>query len=234
MTDQQTAVPTLTTIEDAHALLRTLAETHNWVSVFWDRGWGDSGQVAEISIIVGGNGQQPLAFVTPDVYRDLLGQKIVEGNSLKTFKARRVHNFKTPPMVEKTGPTSNDIAEQVIVSVMEAMPAAPLRAEFYRGLDPDSRTPRPMYEVVENERHPDGRRILMLPGHSSVAISAQERDILGYDIIGDGIAQTLNYPRTDDGVDLDALQGNAFRAELLAVIGTKLDDIEARRSGRSR
>lgn len=230
MTDQQTTVPTLTAVEDAHALLRELAESHDWVSVFWDRGWGDAGQTAEISIIVDGDGQQPKALITPEVYRDLLAQKIVGENSLKTFKARRVHDFKTPPVPEKTGPTANDIAEQVVRDLMEAHPDWPLRAEFYRGLDPDSRLPRVMHEVVENEPHADGRRVLMLPGHSSVAISAQERDILGYDIIGGSVAQSLTYPRTDDGVDLDALAGGVFRAELVAVIKVKLDEIEAARS----
>lgn len=229
MTDQQTAVPTLTTVEDAHALLRELAESHDWVSVFWDRGWGDSGQTAEISIIVGGNGQEPKAFITPEVYRDLLAQKIVGENSLKTFKARRTHDFKTPPVPEKTGPNANDVAEQVITDLMEAHPEWPIRAEFYRGLDPNSRLPRVMHEVVETQSHPDGRRVLMLPGHSAVAISAQERDILGYDIIGGGRAQVLDYPRAGDGVDLDALQGGVFRAELVAVIEAKLADIEVAR-----
>lgn len=96
MTDTKTT-PTLTTTHGARTMLDHLAETHEWVSVFWDRGWGDSGEKAEISIIVDGNGQQPKAWITPEVYKDLRERGIVQPNSLKTFKARRVHNFKTPP-----------------------------------------------------------------------------------------------------------------------------------------
>lgn len=229
MTDT-TAIPTLTTVHDAHDLLRDLANSHDWVSVFWDRGWGDAGQSAEISIIVDGDGQQPRARITADVYEALTAARIVESNSLKTYKARRLHNYVFPPVAEKTGPDANDIAEQVIHDLMETHPEWPIRAEFYRGLDPDSRTPRVMHEIVENERHVDGRRVLILPGAREVAISAQERDILGYDIIGGGRATVLNYPRSGGDVDLDALRGDTFRAELVAVVEAKLADIETARA----
>lgn len=70
--DTGTLVPTLTTVDEAVSTLRDLAETNEWVSVFWDRGWGDSGQETEITIIVDGNGQQPKAHITADVYQALL------------------------------------------------------------------------------------------------------------------------------------------------------------------
>ncbi|MCW6008707.1 hypothetical protein K1W54_29800 [Micromonospora sp. CPCC 205371] len=229
MTETAT-IPTLTTVEDAHAMLRELAETHDWVSVFWDRGWGDSGQPLEISIIVDGNGQQPLAWITADVYRALLDQGIIPANTLKTFKARKLHNYKIEESEPEPAPTSNDIAEKVIRDLMRAHPEWPIRAEFYRGLDPTSRTPRVMHEIVENDRHPDGRRVLILPAAREVAVSAQERDILGYDIIGGGRAQVVSYPRFGDEVDLDALQSDGFRAELVAVIEAKLTDIETARA----
>jgi hypothetical protein len=229
MTETAT-VPTLSTVDDAHSLLRELAETHDWVSVFWDRGWGDSGQPLEISIIVDGNGQQPKAFITADVYEALRQQEIIPANTLKTFKARSLHNFKMVEPEETAESTSSDIAEQVIRDLMEANPGWPLRAEFYRGLDPNSRTPRVMHEIVENEPHKDGRRVLMLPGAYEVAISAQERDILGYGIIGGGLAQVLAYPRNGAEVDLGVLRGDLFRSELVAVVEAKLADIEAARS----
>jgi hypothetical protein len=230
VTDQQTAIPTLTTTDEAHALLRELADSHDWVSVFWDRGWADSGQTAEVSIIVDGNGQEPKAFITADVYEALTAARVVEPDSLKTYKARRLHDYETPPVPEKASPDANDVAEQVIRDLMRAHPDWPIRAEFYRGLDPNSHTPRVTHEIVENAPQKDGRRVLMLPGAFEVAISAQERGILGYNISGGGWAQVLAYPRNGDEVDLDALQGDLFRAELVAVVEAKLADIEAART----
>jgi hypothetical protein len=86
--------PTLTTVADARATMEDLAGRYDWVSVFWDRGWGDSGQVADISITVDGDGQMPIARITDDVYRDLLAQGIIAPNSLRTYKARKSHDFK--------------------------------------------------------------------------------------------------------------------------------------------
>lgn len=93
MTNQQTTIPTLATTEEAITLMDRLAADHEWVAVFWDRGWGDSGQVAEISIIVDGDGQNPKAYITADVYRRLCDAGTVGPNSLETFKARRVHDY---------------------------------------------------------------------------------------------------------------------------------------------
>lgn len=87
-------VPTLTTVDDVIALMQTLAGQYEWVSVFWDRGWGDNGEVAEISIIVDGDGQSPLAWLTREVYAELLRRQSIAPNSLNTFKARKLHDFR--------------------------------------------------------------------------------------------------------------------------------------------
>lgn len=78
---------------EAEDLLAELASTHTWVSVFWDRGWGDSGQPLEVSIIVDGNGQNPKALLDKEIYRDLLARGVIRDNSLQTFKARKLHDY---------------------------------------------------------------------------------------------------------------------------------------------
>lgn len=82
--------------QEAEDLLGELASTHEWVSVFWDRGWGDSGQPLEISIIVDGNGQNPKALLDKEIYRELLDSGVIRPNSLQTFKARKLHDFCSP------------------------------------------------------------------------------------------------------------------------------------------
>lgn len=79
------------TTQEAEDLLAELASTHEWVSVFWDRGWGDS--PLEISIIVDGNGQNPKAVISKEIYHDLLDLGAIRTNSLQTFKARKLHDY---------------------------------------------------------------------------------------------------------------------------------------------
>lgn len=221
--------PTLTTVDDARAFLAQLAETHDWVSVFWDRGWGDHGEKAEITIIVDGNGQKPLACLTPDVYKQLVKSGTVAENSYGGYKARHIHDYKTPPPVEKTGPTSNDIAEQVIRKLMHDLADQPIRAEFYRGLTKGPRA-RVKYETVDTPAFDGTWFVLLLPGCSDVAMSAKEPSFLGPNLIG--TANCLAYPRRDDGtgVDLDALGAAEFRAELEAAVREKLAVIAARQA----
>lgn len=87
-------VPTLGTPSMALGMLELLRKDHEWVSVFWDRGWGDHGEKAVISIIVDGDGQKPLAYITKSVYKELLADGTIEPNTLQTFKARRLHDFR--------------------------------------------------------------------------------------------------------------------------------------------
>lgn len=228
MSETKTEIPTLTTITGARAMLEMLAEDHEWVSVFWDRGWRDSGQPLEISIIVDGDGQDPKAWITREVYQELLPTGTIQPNSLKTFKARKLHDFKAPPVEEKTGPTSNDIAETVIRRLFAENPDQPLYAEFYRGLDPNSQTPRVMHEVTYTPAYEGVWFVRLLPGHSDAAISAAGLNPLGlgHDLIGK--VNCLAYPQGDDGrPDLVAMEGEEFYAQLVAVVEEKLRDIEA-------
>lgn len=223
MTDTAT-IPTLTTADEAHALLRELAEAHEWVSVFWDRGWGDSGQKAEIGIIVDGNGQQPKAWITPEVYAELRGQKLIAANSLKTFKARRIHDFKTPPPPDTTDSDRRRAAsEKVVRRLLADMPDVPVRVEFYRGLDPDSNRPRIMHEVVTTPAYDGTWFVLVLPTPTDAAISAQEPSMLGPNIIGS--AAVAAYPVADDG----KLNESAMAERLGEVIRAKAAEIKAAR-----
>lgn len=85
--------PTLAAVDDAMALMTRLAKRFEWVAVFWDRGWGDHGETAEISIIVDGNGQMPYAYLTAELYKELRSRGVIAGNTYGGFKARRVHDF---------------------------------------------------------------------------------------------------------------------------------------------
>lgn len=224
-------VPTLTTVDEATALLAQLAETHDWVSVFWDRGWGES--PLEISVIVGGNGQDPKAYLTDDVYRALRAAEVIPPNTLKTFKSRRLHNYKTPPEPERTGPTANDIAEQVIRGIFNDYPDWPMHAEFYRGLDPDSDVPRTMHEHLYSTVYGKSRggiwHVLLLPGCRDIPISVQSPSILGPSLHGE--VTIVSYPRTPGGdVDLDALAGPKFRVRLVDAIDELRAEIDRART----
>jgi hypothetical protein len=91
-------IPTLGTVADALEFMTTLRQRYDDVAVFWDRGWGDSGERAEITVIVGGNGQMPLARLGDGVYRDLVADGLVGADCYGGFKARRVHDF-TPSVI---------------------------------------------------------------------------------------------------------------------------------------
>jgi hypothetical protein len=197
MTDN---IPTLTDVVDAEDLLRELAETHEWVSVFWDRGWGASGQVAEISIIVDGDGQQPKARITKSVYAALVDAGTVGENTLMTFKARRIHDFKTPPKQETVGPDNAEITEDVVRQYLAAHPDQPIEVEFCRGLSRGPYGPQVDHEYLSTPAiGKTGRFVLLLPGFDSAAISAQEPGFLGPEIIGGGVADSFSFPMTANG-----------------------------------
>ncbi|RKR92642.1 hypothetical protein BDK92_7084 [Micromonospora pisi] len=230
--DAEPEVPTLSTVDAAITTLRELAETNDWVSVFWDRGWGDDpGRVTEISIIVDGNGQVPKARITPEVYAALLDQQVIPANSLKTFKARRLHDYVAPPVVERD-PAENTraVAEALVLDIMRELADVPILAELYRGLDPNSRTPRIRNEHVRTPAWTPGWHIKILPGFADAAISAWGLRSGYLDLLGDGPARCVAYPITGTGpVDLDALRGPEFRAELIAVIRAKAAEVDAAR-----
>lgn len=93
---EKSTIPQLETTAEAEALLQELAQSHEAVSVFWDRGWGDSGQPLEITIIVDHNGQMPKALIDKEIYDDLRQRDLIDENSLVTYKARRIHDFCGP------------------------------------------------------------------------------------------------------------------------------------------
>lgn len=225
MTTETTTVPTLTTVEDATAFLIKLAEGDNWVSVFWDKGWGDS--PLRISIIVDGNGQEPKAYITADVYRALVGTRAVGKDSYGGHKKRRIHDYVALMPTERSGPDPGEVAEQVIRSILADMDGKPVKVEFFRGFKQGPFGPVGQYQTVKSGKVV-GRHVLLLPGGADLAISAQEPDFLGYTIIGGGIADVVLYPRTADGdVDVAALIGEAFRVELVAAIEAKLAIVRA-------
>lgn len=86
------------TLPDASAAVdlmgHLVAAGRPWVAVFWDRGWGDSGQVAEITVICDGNGQNPRAHLSAELYAELLAAGTIGPNTLRTYKARQVHDFR--------------------------------------------------------------------------------------------------------------------------------------------
>ncbi len=225
------SIPTIDTTDAARAILGELAGRHEWVSVLWDRGWGDSGETAQISVIVDGDGQRPMAWLTPEVYRELVADATVAANSLKTFKARRVHDFKAPPEPELTV-SSGDVAETVVRDLLAEAPDAPLLAEFYRGLDPDSPMPRTLRDTVASDACSSGWFVRILPGDVDAAISAAGApDLFGPNLIG--AVESLSYPRAADGeVDTSALLGEGFRAQLRTVVAGRLAVLNTERVAR--
>jgi hypothetical protein len=76
---------------EAIQLMESLIQKTNDVGVFLNKGWGDSS--LEITIIINGDGQNPLASINYDTYTKLLDSKIIGPNCLQTFKARKFHPF---------------------------------------------------------------------------------------------------------------------------------------------
>lgn len=212
--------PTIATTDEAVRLLESLAADYDQVSVFWDRGWGDNNQPAEISIIVDGDGQNPKAHITADVYRALCDAGTVGENTLMTYKARRVHDYKTPPVAEGTGPSANDVAEEVIRRLFDTMPDRPLYAEFYRGVERGRYGPEVRNEAIATPVCGRSWFVRLLPGCSDVAISAAGEYSFGH---ADTIEVTcLEYPRRNGEVDLVELANDGFADELRVAVEAKL------------
>lgn len=223
MTETST-IPTLDTVEDAQTLLRQLAETHDWVSVFWDRGWGDSGQKAEITIIVGGNGNDPKAHITADVYRALVDQHIIGENSYGGFKARRLHDYRTPPKPERTGPNPAKVAEAVVRVVLDDLADLSVRAKFFRGLNRGNVLNPINEEWAHSAGYARGWYVNVMPGHSEAVVTGWGNDYQGFgDTVGE--AASVAYPKTADGaIDEAALRtllADAIRAKHAEVVAVR-------------
>lgn len=79
--------------KQAKALMRRIFETETLdVAVFVDQGWGNS--PLNITIIKDGDGQAPVASITPKVYEQLLADRSICGDNLNTHKARKNHQFR--------------------------------------------------------------------------------------------------------------------------------------------
>lgn len=222
-------ITTLTTVADATAHLETLANEHEWVSVFWD---SRDRRTPEISIMVDGDGQNPTARLSREVYAALVDSGVVGDDTYGGFHNRRIHDFKTPPVPEKTGLTSGEVAETLIRDLIADHPDLPIRAAFFRGINKGNTWNPINEEIVETPAARGGWFVYLAPGHSDVALSAQEPTLLGPDIIGRGIADRFPYPQRDGAVDVGALAGDDFRAVLLAEIRNRVTVIDEAKASR--
>lgn len=94
---------------EAAALMHKIFEKQTLdVSVFVDSGWGNA--PTEISIIVDGNGQGPVAYITKEAYEKLLQAGVIGENNLYTFKARRNHPYVGHGLIEKCLPMMNSVS----------------------------------------------------------------------------------------------------------------------------
>jgi len=212
-------IPLLTTVDEAAAKLRELAETHDWVYVFWDRGWGDHGEPAEITIVVDGDGQDPKARITADVYRQLREQNVVAANTYGGYKARRVHDFKCvfpPPSPRELAARARQAAGETLChELVDTVTDVPLAAEF--GVYPQKRR-------VGNGLAAAHRYVLMIPTCSDIIVSPYN-GLFGSLPAAPGEpggAIPVTYP-----YDPAAVAGAEFRARLDAVIREQFVHLEA-------
>lgn len=196
-----TDIRTLTTLAEAHDFLRHLAadDAHEYVSVFWDRGWGNSVDPAEISVIVDGDGQNPKAYLTADVYRQLVAEKVVGANVYVGGKARRTHDFKAPPPAVKTGADRAEIVERVVRSVMGELRDLPIKATFFRGFNPGDRNNPINEESVVTDGFRWSAYVNVNPGGSDAYVIG----CMGFDHT---TGQTVIYPKVDGQIDEAALR----------------------------
>jgi hypothetical protein len=114
--------------------------------------------------------------------------------------------------------------EQVIRDLIADNPDLPIRADFYRGINPD-RYSNPfadsiLREYVETPNCPSAWFVRLMPTDLDVCVSAAGRLFLGVnDTIGEVAAVKL--PQTSLGVDVVALTSNQFHVALLAAVRVK-------------
>lgn len=115
--------------------------------------------------------------------------------------------------------------EQVIRDLIADNPDLPIRADFYRGINPH-RYDNPFADAILREYAktpacPSEWFVRLMPTDLDVCVSAAGRLFLGVtDTIGD--VRAVKFPQTSPGeVDLDALAGSQFHVELLVAIREK-------------
>lgn len=224
MTDNaKTETPTLDTTAAAVDLMRALAAAGRpWVAVFWDRGWGDSGQVAEISIITDGDGQNPHAFLTPQVYELLRVQDIIEPNSLQTFKARKIHKFAEQPAPELTAEEKRPQPQAL---------AAPLARQWVRQEFGSEDFPVQVWRVEDSGSYHPAMSVEVIAVAQGFIVNAYgHANFVGAELLplgerGMGVEVELPHPSTDGW----ALQA---RPALAAAVREALALLAAHSSGR--
>lgn len=212
---------TITTVDQAKTVLDQLAADHEWVSVFWNRGWGDS--PTDISIIVDGDGQNPRAQITRDVYTTLVSNQVIGANTYVGFKARRIHDYKAPPIPVKTGPRANDVAEEILRDLFAAHDELPLKTAFHRGIRKDPYNPIIEDTLTTGAYGTTDGYVNVSPGACEAYVSAWTGTGLFGDRIGDGV--TVQFPVGDELTsygsrkpDLDAMRAPGFREAVLDAI----------------
>jgi len=65
------------------------------VAIFRDNGWGDDPESggSSYSVILGGNGQIDFGQISKECFDKLLIEKVIEHNTLQTYKDRGYHKF---------------------------------------------------------------------------------------------------------------------------------------------
>lgn len=216
-------IETITTTDRATAMLAELAESHDWVSVFWDR---RDRPTAEISIIVDGNGQEPKALITAEVYRELRDAGTIGKDTLQTFHPRRLHDYKTPPEDEtpQTWHKPAEACEKVVRAIIAEHQEWPLQGEFFRGLG-DGKRPEVRHEHVTTDAFGGTRWVRLAPHATEIAVLAMTYDFLGPEMIG--AYRDVKYPTVGGDVDLEALAGDEFKAAVIALVEQRIAEIGA-------
>jgi hypothetical protein len=124
--------------------------------------------------------------------------------------------------------------DQVIRDLIDENPDLPIRADFYRGVNPH-RYSSPfadpiLRELVATPGCPQEWFVRILPGAFEVCVSAAGRLFLGVtDVVGE--VAVVQLPQTSPGVvDVEAVQGSRFHVELLAAIRENAAVVEQMRA----
>lgn len=80
--------------KEAIDLMLKYNQDKNEVGVFTDNGWGEGVENDRVfSIILNGDGQNPLAYISRDTFEKLKTNRLIGSNILKTYKDRTYHEF---------------------------------------------------------------------------------------------------------------------------------------------
>jgi hypothetical protein len=115
-----------------------------------------------------------------------------------------------------TGPTADEIAEQVVRDLLGSdLADMPVLADFHR-----SRTPRVLHEYVISRSYDGCAHVELRPCAYEVIVGAYMPDLLGDRLVGE--VEMVPYPTGGDGeVDVETLRGGAFRDRLAEVVRRK-------------